>query len=319
MTQPNPFSGIGLTYPRRSKLFPESWPASSESQSVVRPKELDLRMLLQFSQVSTVLAQIEDRTMSLFGGVSCTLKLSFGSLVIHTHQNMLPYEFANGTWLEATVLLARDEMDYHRLIEAVPVNLQIGHQTTSWVPLSPCVRTDHLRRLAALLSKLDPHVQAIFAGATADSLVHRNLLSRVAAADHHVYPGGLLDCSVEAAEIVWTDTSLSKRERGVGALICLLFDLGKTKHAALQADFGRLKEGLKPHPMSISVLEDTLKVVNLVAPALVSEVRTLMSGLKKPTALAPASVPPSLEQIICKAIVRSWKIDLASSGNGFAA
>lgn len=152
-------------------------------------------------------------------------------------------------------------------------------------------------------------MQAIFMGVMSHVRVQQSYLRRVSASDHHGYPGGLFDHSVEAAEFALTAATLNARERGIAALVCLLFDIGKTSDPLLRPDADRLTTALTPHPLGPSQVERTLGVVERLDADLVAHVRMLMSGCVVSEFGQSDINPQAVWQVTQASILQAWKLD----------
>jgi hypothetical protein len=330
MTRHNPFAGIGHTRTERSKRTPmrgaQQYGDGDTSQSDTQSHQAmantaesvlpSLRMLFQNSPVITVLAQIQDCTLAWAGRISCTLLLSTGHcIMVHVSRDKLPPEMGVGDWIRAKLLLGRGADSDHTLLQATQVAMVDGDPTTSWLPVAAYLRNGHMHQLRTLLSQMEPAMQAIFMGVMSSMRVQQGFFSRVAAADHHGYPGGMFDHSVQAALTARSQTHLSARERGIAALVCLLFDLGKVSDAWLRPDRERLGHGLQPHPMSMALVSKALALVECMDADLVLQVRFLMQGICLPQQDGCAGTSLALQQCVYQSMVRAWQLNTLCGSN----
>ena len=161
-----------------------------------------------------------------------------------------------------------------------------------------------MSQLRQLLSRLAPGPQAVFIVAMNDVDVQRHFFERVAASDHHCYPGGLFDQSVRAAELAHAQTYLNGRDRDLATLGALLFDLGKASDSSLAPDAPRLAQGIRPHPMTRPRLERALSAVQAIDPSLPKELRNLFAA---PQAAVITAATVRLAAMMHEAIRLSWE------------
>lgn len=325
MKTTNPYAHIGHTRPVRSKLFPASMTGNAESFNACEVDEnnsstdsgqsanasgLHLAKLFHGSPIVSVLAQVDDITLAWGGRISCTLKLSIGNIVVHTNRDVLRSDISDGSWIRTRLMLARSPARNDILLSVVRMfPADTSAPTTSWLPVASHARNAHIQRLRALLAQLEPSMQAVFMGAMSHVRVQQEYLRRVSASDHHGYPGGLFDHSVEAAESAMARNHLNARERGIAALVCLLFDLGKTRDPFLRPDADRLLPALAAHSLSMSVLQRTLSVVERHDSELVAQIRMLMSGSVGADTTASGVNLKAVQQAVHASILQAWKLD----------
>jgi hypothetical protein len=326
MTTRNPYANIGHTRTSRSQggVSLKERAALQEMPAVAESKLPGLTRLFHHSPIITVLAQVQDYTLVWGGRISCTLLLSTGHRIsLHTNRDKLSPEIGVGAWVHAKLLLGRGENSDHALLQATQVTIGDTDPTTAWLPVAAYLRNGHMHKLRMLLSGMEPAMQAVFMGVMSELRVQQGFLGRVSACDHHGYPGGLFDHSVCAAEAVWAQTQLSARERGIGALACLLFELGKASDALLRPDAGRLANGLSPHPMSLPIVDKTLLRIAPADPELAQQIRFLLQDAQVELETLPTEMG-TLQQCVYQAIADSWVAvpsvygDLHSSRGGRA-
>jgi hypothetical protein len=273
------------------------------------PATLDLRSLFLYTPVITVLGRVQDWAMTWPGNITCTLLLSIGAVRIATNRDYLPTEIQDGSWVVAKLMLARgSSCSSTCLFSAVEIRLQKGDPTTSWWPTADCERQAHMRRLRQLLSRLEPGLQAIFMAVMANAKVQHKFVKCMAALDHHSYPGGLFDQSVEAAELVYSRKYLGRRERGIAAMACLLYDIGKISDAQILLDRPRLGLGMQPHAQTAGHLRHPLNQVSCTDPDLVASLRSLLARCRWIEWLSPPGLPLNLKQHAHLALQKSWKL-----------
>ncbi|HAL39087.1 MAG TPA: hypothetical protein DCP03_13665 [Polaromonas sp.] len=273
---------------------------------------IDPIALFRGRSVITVLGRIEDWKLEWAGRIRCTLCLSIGDLPLTANRDTLPLEIQNGSWVRARVLLLRGSSGSPTRLLSVTVVQPEEVAPTSWTPTVPFHRHAHMRRLRLLLSKLEPGLQAIFIAVMTDARVERGFLNRISATDHHTYPGGLFDHSVEAAELVHRQQHLGGRECGIAAFTCLLFDLGKVSDEQFRLDWHRCSSRLQPHPNTARHLGRALDSVERLEPDLVESVRMLLAKCDWTEWLSPPGATPTLKQCVHQAMQESWQFDKPS-------
>lgn len=279
---------------------------------------IDPNLLFPRHTVITVIGRIEDWTLTWAGRIHCTLCLSIGDVPLRANRDSLPLDVQNGHWVRAKLMLRRGRSDPSGISTLLLSSSLIrSHQTnpTAWTPTVPFHRFDHMRRLYRLLSQLAPGQQAIFMAVMADSRIQQGFFLRIAATDHHTYPGGLFDCSIEAAELALRQVQLGIRERGLAALVCLLFDLGKLTDERYEPDRMRCHLGLAPHPNTARLLDVALDAVARFEPDLFVAMHQLLGPCDWTEWLSPPGIVPTLKQHIHQAIQQAWHIDPAISSS----
>lgn len=324
MNKPDHFSTLGIEYPNRGtwrRAYPTG-PVASTAASHASPHAhglpLDPTMLFPRQSVITVIGRIEDWTLAWAGRIRCTLCLSIGDVALIANRDSLALHIQNGHWVRARLMLRRGRSDpsgISTLLLSADIIWPHQPNPTAWTPTVPFHRFGHMRRLYRLLSQLEPGVQAIFMAVMADTRIQQGFFIRIAATDHHTYPGGLFDCSIEAAELVVQQEQLGTKERSLAALVCLLFDLGKVTDERYQADQRRCHLGLVPHPGTARLLEQALNAVARFEPDLYVSVQQLLGPCDWTEWLSPPGIAPTLKQHIHQAIQQAWHIDPASASS----
>lgn len=305
----------------------DSYPAKLRRAPHVNAFTADPRILFRHSSVITVVGRIENWTLAWAGRIRCTLCLSIGEIVLNANRDTMSLEIRNGDWVRAKLMLRRssndsggsgeigpDEDSAASMLSVSKVRPELD-APTCWVPTGLFHRVSHMRRLRRLLSKLDPSLQTIFMILIFNAQVQRRFFFRIAALDHHAYPGGLFDCSIEAAELVYQQKRLGIRERGICALVCLLFDLGKVIQDHFEPDWPRCRFGLAPHVGTAPLLGSALDAVGRYEPEMVACIRRLLEPCDWTEWLAPPGIAPTHKQHIHQAILQAWHIDPAIAAN----
>jgi hypothetical protein len=274
---------------------------------------INLPALFRHASVITVFGCIENWQLAWAGRISCTLRLSIGEIPLFTHRGKLPLEIQNGSWVRARLMLPRGVAgpDAQALLfEAVEVKLKKNDPTTAWWPTVECARPAHVVRLRRLLTRFEPSLQALFMAVMVDTRVQWGFYHRIAATDHHTYPGGLFDQSVAAAELVYqAQPHMDASERGVAALACLLFDLGKISDAHYAPDRYRDLSGMEPHPMTYRLVRMALERVSRFDPVLVNTVRSLLVKCDWTEWIGPPGIAKTPKQYVHGALLASWQLD----------
>ena len=263
---------------------------------VARP--IDVIELFHGASTVTLLARVEDWTLRWAGRITCDLHLSIGVLPVIANRDTLPLDIRNGDWVRAKFLRRYGPPAELKLLRATQFYPD-SSEPTSWIPTAQYHRVAHMHRLLALLSQLEPGLQAVFMATMQDSRAQRGFFLRPAASDHHSYPGGLFDQSVEAAERVFNDAHASRRERDAATLAALLFDLGKVLDPCLSPDKPRLEASLEAHPRAPLSFERALATVSGAQPDLADALRDLM--------VAPRRQGPAWS--VRQAVQASWRLE----------
>ncbi len=289
-------------------------PASEVASS--NSPDFDIHSLFRFSSVITVFAQVENWKLSWGGQIRCNLRLSIGVVSVTANRESPLLNVKTGDWVMAKLLLQRgiDGFEGKRGYGTHLLNLRtVEHNnsdpTTAWLPTVRYYRHGHMRRLRQLLSKMNPGLQALFMTVMLDERVQREFFMRIAATDHHTYPGGHFDQSVAAAEMAFHQRDLTQSERGLGALGCLLFDIGKVADEQFHPDRLRGSCGLEPHQNTSRILRRPLENFARFEPALVESVRKLLSKCDWVEWLSPPGIKPSLKQCVHQALQSSWEFE----------
>jgi hypothetical protein len=313
MTTRNPYANIGHT---RSQHKVAKYVAPNTQALATDAHLPSLTSLFRHSPIITVQAQVQDYTLAWAGRISCSLVLSTGHRIsLHINRDKLPPEIGDGDWVHAKLLLGRGADSDHTLLQATTASVGSTDPTTAWLPVAAYLRNGHMHKLRALLSRMEPALQAIFMGVMSQMRVQQGFFSRIGAADHHGYPGGLFDYSVQAARTAWSQTPLSARERGIAALSCLLFDLGKVSDEWLRPDRERLQRALHPHPMTVPIVTKTLVHVKRMDADLVNQVHALLEGVAGGAGKGSPGIPPTLAQCVYAALVNTWALNVLCGGS----
>ena len=236
---------------------------------------LDPATLIPKGSVFTVIGQVCNWRLGFAGRIQCTLRLTFGDLLLSTNREALSIDtIGEGDWVRARFMHRHDGT--MQVIGAIAVKPTAGE--TSWVPVALYHRNVAMRELRRLLGTLEPALQAVFVAVTLDRQVQRRFFWRPAAADHHCYPGGLFDQSVAAATVASRSAYDKDRERGLATLASLLFDIGKATDMRLQADRPRCWPELHPHASTVARLSRTLSRLAQSQPFLAAEMAELIAG-----------------------------------------
>ncbi len=253
--------------------------------------------------VSAVLAQIVRIELGFAGLVRCRLKLSVGELTIHGNRDNIPLSLTEGDWVRLRVLRThREGATSLRVMSVMPTSPDCR---VAWLPSALCHRTAHMGRLRRLLAELEPAMQAFFMAAMTDAQVQRRFFWRVAAGDHHCYPGGLFDQSVHAAEIASEQPQASDSERGVAVMAALLFDIGKVFDGQLCDDRDRLRSVLLPHRQTRMRLERAYEVADAVQPGPAALLRSVLEA-NPGSAIGGPPEAARLAQSVRSAVERSF-------------
>ena len=315
MNKQNNFSSLGYEEPSRNAdvrtVTPGQASGTKRCSRAVLPSAFIIDPLLLFPDTSviTVLGRVEDWTLEWAGRIRCTLCLSIGDLPLVANRDTMPLEIQNGSWVRARLMLRPSSHGSATRLLSVTVVRPEQPVPTSWTPTVACHRNDHMRRLRLLLSQLEPGLQSIFMAVMVNTLVQHGFLFRIAASDHHTYPGGLFDHSIEAAELAYQQEGFSDRERGLAALTCLLFDLGKVFDEQIRADRPRRLSGLEPHANTARCLAGALDSVARFEPELVVSLHRLFATCDWTEWIAAPGVPTTLKQSVHHALQESWQLE----------
>lgn len=259
---------------------------------------------LRKGQVAMLLGCIERIDIGWAGRMRVTLKLSMGTLVVSGSRDTIPLNARNGDWLRVHVRRRFGEPEVNESeVVVLSATLTQPDIPAAWVPTARCHRLGRLRKLRQLLVRLHPAAQRIFMGAMAESRVQHGFFWRVAATDHHGYPGGLFDQSLDAALQVEAGTFASDTDREVATLATLLYDLGKTRDATLRPDFRR-RPLAHPHGLTGSLVTHALDQAEPLHPEMVAHLRAILTA----TPLTP--LPADTQRIashVRAALRQAWK------------
>ena len=282
-------------------------------EPVIARSPINLHQLFRQSTVVTVLAQVKHLSVGLGGSILCTLELSIGSIVANTKRELVPILRLKNEWVIAKLL--HTSSGKFTLLSARETSMRKNGPTTAWLPRTESHRTAHIKRLRLLLSTMEPALQAIFMGVMATEAFEKTWLTRISATDHHTYPTGLFDHSVEGAEWMFKCSYLTPREQGVTALACLLFDIGKVKDEQYRPDAMRLRQGLAPHPSTAQLLSPTLACVAQHDKELVDLLKTVMGKLDWTEWISPPGIEWTMKQHMHDTVQWSWGLPVVGNVN----
>lgn len=273
------------------------------------PFTIDPSALFRQTAVITVIGRVEDWSLEWAGRIRCTLCLSIGDLPLTANRDSLPLDIQNGSWVRARLLLRPGSPAAATRLLGVTLVQPEQRAPTSWTPTVLFHRLDHMRRLRVLLSQLEPGLQAIFMAVMVNAQMQHGFFYRIAATDHHTYPGGLFDHSIEAAELAYQQEHLGPRERGLAALACLLFDLGKVSDDQIRPDRPRCGSTLEPHANTARHLARALDSVARLEPDLVESLHALLARTDwKVSPFQPRAID-ALRECVHQALQASWQLD----------
>ncbi|TDP60446.1 hypothetical protein [Roseateles toxinivorans] len=258
--------------------------------------------------VTSVLGQVLRVEHGWAGRRTCQLQLSIGTLSVETNREQLPEDVKPGQWLKLRLLQT------HGKETPSPLSIKRAEPGVkmAWVPSSLYHRGAHMQALRCLLLRLEPEVQAAFMIAMADPQLQRRFFWRVAAADHHTYPGGLFDQSVRAAELAFGtlegNPQATERERGLAVLLALFFDLGKTFDPVLSRDGSRAIAGLTAHRLSTHRLLRPLQRIERLNATMAEELRLLLNASELNVAALPAPLD-RVTRAVHAAVKQSWTLE----------
>ena len=253
--------------------------------------------------VFTVIGQVHHWHLGWAGRIECGLRLSIGDLALRANRDTLPMEIGNGSWVRVKLMHRHDENSVMHVLSSVATVPAPGE--TSWVPVSLYHRSAGMRELRRLLSTLEPGLQGLFMSLMLDRQVQRHFFWRPAAVEHHVFPGGLFDQSVDAATRAYAASYSNEHDRGLVTLASLLWDIGKVSDGKLREDHQRGWPELQPHAMTSRRLKRPLELLDQTHPALAQEFAALLAGPE-------ASVAPmtnrtaDLRRRVHRAVHESW-------------
>lgn len=204
------------------------------------------------------------------------LETSIGSFPIRVRGTEQPFVFKSGyCWQMRLQPGLRDRTGAIHAFDAKRVFNQ-GRDEAAWLPFHSCERTHHMQRLRALLLTLTPALQVFFIVALSSYRVEKQFLKRDSAADHHVYPGGMFDQAVEAAEIVGVQCSnFTPLDRDLAVMATLLMDIGKASDSWVRLDARRRKLAVVPHPYSEKLLAPAFKALRYLDAPLADRLRAV--------------------------------------------
>lgn len=260
---------------------------------------LDFNRLIPAGHISRIHGRLERTGLGWAGRMGGVLSTSIGEVEFIANRDNFRVTLVPGDWVTLRLM--------HRHDKQLPWVLRADRATpgaaTAWVPDADCHRREHLQRLRHLLGQLTPAMQAFFIAALPDGTSQRRLFGRLAAVDHHVYPGGLFDQSVEAAEHAFGCSQLSERNRGIAALAAMLFDIGKLADPKLGLDFSREGPGLAPHPLTRVRALRACDAVEPLDAELSATLRRLLTAYDGPDGTE------HLRYVVHRAVARSWSTE----------
>jgi hypothetical protein len=239
---------------------------------------VDLNRLVPSGHITRLYGRLCSIKLGWAGRWRGILDTSIGEVEFTANRDTFSLDIEPGSWVSVRLM--------HRHIKGPPWVLS-AHPAeagglTAWLPDAECHRDVHLRRLRRLLGRLEPALQALFIAALPSASSQHRFFRRMAALDHHLYPGGLFDQSVEAAERAFGAWHPSERERGIATVAALLFDIGKLADPKLGPDFVRTGPALAPHPLTRIRASRACDAVEHIDPSLADIVRRLLSPYQEP-------------------------------------
>lgn len=265
--------------------------------------------LFRKGTVSHFLARILRFELGFAGAARCRLRLSVGEVTVIGNRDTIPLTLNEGDCVSVRVIRSyREDTPALRVMRMSPATSECR---VAWLPTALCHRTAHLKRLLTLLAQLDPPMQAFFMTAMADAQAQRRFFWRVAASDHHCYPGGLFDQAVQAAELALAQNHADQAARSVAAMGALLFDIGKVFDEKLSDDSGRLQEVLMPHRLTRVRLKRAYEAGGVLEPALSAEPVGLLRAVLEANPGSAVGGPPEVAQLascVRDAVERAWSL-----------
>ena len=253
--------------------------------------------------VFTVVGQVHHWHLGWAGRIACGLRLSIGDLALRANRDTLPMEIGNGSWVRVKLMHRHDENSVMHVLSSVATVPAPGE--TSWVPVSLYHRSAGMRELRRLLSTLEPGLQGLFMSLMLDRQVQRHFFWRPAAVEHHVFPGGLFDQSVDAATGAYAASYSNEHDRGLVTLASLLWDIGKVSDGRLREDHQRGWPELQPHALTSRRLKRPLELLDQTHPALAQEFAALLA--RPEASIAPlTNRTAELRRRVHRAVHESW-------------
>ena len=253
--------------------------------------------------VFTVIGQVHHWHLGWAGRIECGLRLSIGDLALRANRDTLPMEIGNGSWVRVKLMHRHDENSVMHVLSSVATVPAPGE--TSWVPVSLYHRSAGMRELRRLLSTLEPGLQGLFMSLMLDRQVQRQFFWRPAASEHHVFPGGLFDQSVDAATGAYAASYSNEHDRGLVTLASLLWDIGKVSDGRLREDHQRGWPELQPHALTSRRLKRPLELLDQTHPALAQEFAALLA--RPEASIAPlTNRTAELRRRVHRAVHESW-------------
>lgn len=268
--------------------------------------------------VTTLLALVTAVDVGWARRMRLRLHSSLGHLAVEGNLDQLPEDVQAGDWVRVRAMRRHGEgetpLKLMRLMKCEP------SCKAAWLPNALCHRLAHAERLRVLLSALEPSLQMVVMLALADPQVQRRFFWRVGAADHHSYPGGLFDQSVEAAELASLGGDEEPHVHSLAAVAALLFDLGKVGDDALADDWPRSVGphiSLAPHRLTLRRLQRAIERTRQLDEVRMDELQAVLFAA--PTELAPSPPLQRAAHIARKAVWQTWQarqtsIDISMEG-----
>jgi hypothetical protein len=267
---------------------------------------IDLPALFGTATFATLKGIVHSASRSADDEIVFTFGLSFAEVRVAAASHVLRTLPIDGDVLRVRLMRRRsDPRIPMRAVHAEPATL-MHDQETSWLPDRPCLRPARLQRLRRVLSSMPPPLQAMFFAATVEPAVQHRLLTRMAASDHHVYPAGLFDQSVQAAEHAWMAWHPNATQRGHAALAALLFDIGKVSEATLSDDGPRLRGALQPHPLTACRIARAIDVVARTHPEHAAFAASLLAPPRGEEVLRDPERWLRVRDAVREAVAMSW-------------
>lgn len=251
---------------------------------------------------------LEDVVLGHDGGWRFNLNTSIGSFPVRLRWQELSFNVKSGyCWQMRLLLGLRDRTGAVTATNPRPFFNQ-GREEAAWVPFHHCERESHMGRLRRLLLTLTPSLQTFFLVAMSSYHVQRHYFKRIGAADHHVYPGGLFDQAVEAAEIVAAQRkNITPLEQELAIVATLLLDIGKVHDPFMRFDARRRRLAVAAHPYTEKVLAPAFKALRHLDARLADRLWALFGFKVEEGTEAPGYRVLYLQHLIGWAIGLTWR------------
>lgn len=237
----------------------------------------------------------------------------------HPHLGKRCRLYSGGGWLEAWTWLAlerhpdalyRGKVTTLDVMQRTAEVLLLGMRESRDTPLG-LMLGDDLCPIAGVVMQtarlIDGLAIAPLRRFLGDALVRRDVLhaywsSPASRRDHHAYPGGLAEHSLEIATMVATATGLPEDERELGIAMALLHDYGK-----IWCYERRNRASVDPREheaFGLSQLRRPLEALNAESPELGARMEELLGGRRAPRAnpypLAIGRIVHAFDQMSCE-------------------